>query len=191
MGIGKVIFINGPSSSGKSTLIKLLQEKLMPEPYMAIGIDKLIGMMPESVNDWVGCDILHPGFWWQKNLDSKGEEAYSLQLGPYAQKVNSVLKDIVVTMANSGLNVIVDEICLSSESYAKWQDMLAPFQKLYVGVHCATEILEKREMKRGDRMVGSAKAQNKLVHVGKTYDLDIDTGKNDLQICVDKIVGYL
>ena len=43
MTMGKVIFLNGPSSTGKTTIARLLQEKL-PEPYMHVGIDKLIGM---------------------------------------------------------------------------------------------------------------------------------------------------
>ena len=36
----KIIYLNGPSSSGKTTLAKALQESL-EEPYLHIGIDKV------------------------------------------------------------------------------------------------------------------------------------------------------
>jgi len=44
----KIIFLNGPSSSGKSSVAKELQ-KILPEPYMHIGIDAVISMMPDSL----------------------------------------------------------------------------------------------------------------------------------------------
>ncbi len=36
-----ILVLNGPSSSGKSTLSNLLQEKLK-DPFLHIGIDKMI-----------------------------------------------------------------------------------------------------------------------------------------------------
>lgn len=49
----KIIYINGPSSSGKTTLAQLLQQELDP-PFLHIGIDRVIGMMPDKLNDWEG-----------------------------------------------------------------------------------------------------------------------------------------
>ena len=48
-----IILLNGPSSSGKSTLANILQSKLN-DPFLHIGIDKMIGMMPEAINNWEG-----------------------------------------------------------------------------------------------------------------------------------------
>ena len=45
-----IIFINGTSSSGKTSLLKLLQKKL-PEPYLDMGIDKFIWMLPSRYLD--------------------------------------------------------------------------------------------------------------------------------------------
>lgn len=47
----RVIYINGPSSVGKSTLTRALQNALA-ETYLRIGIDQMIGMMPTRLNDW-------------------------------------------------------------------------------------------------------------------------------------------
>ncbi len=51
--IAQIIYINGPSSSGKTTLAKALQQEF-DQPFLHIGIDRVIGMMPEKLNNWEG-----------------------------------------------------------------------------------------------------------------------------------------
>ena len=43
---GTILILNGTSSSGKSTLIRLLQKDLN-QPYLEFGLDKLIWMLPK------------------------------------------------------------------------------------------------------------------------------------------------
>lgn len=52
-----IIYLNGPSSSGKTTLAKGLQQAF-DELFLHIGIDKIISWMPEKVNDWTGVSSL-------------------------------------------------------------------------------------------------------------------------------------
>jgi chloramphenicol 3-O-phosphotransferase len=40
-----IIFLNGTSSSGKTRILKALQDEL-PEPFLDMGIDRFIFMMP-------------------------------------------------------------------------------------------------------------------------------------------------
>lgn len=49
----QIIYINGPSSAGKTTLAHAVQEE-MEQPFLHIGIDRVIGMMPEKLNNWEG-----------------------------------------------------------------------------------------------------------------------------------------
>jgi len=44
---GTIILLNGTSSSGKTTLLRLLQDRLA-EPYLEAGIDKFIWMLPKG-----------------------------------------------------------------------------------------------------------------------------------------------
>ena len=44
----QIIYLNGPSSSGKTTLAKALQHAF-EEPFLPIGVDKIIGWMPEKI----------------------------------------------------------------------------------------------------------------------------------------------
>lgn len=82
--MAKIIYLNGPSSSGKTTLAKALQEKLK-EPFLHLGIDKIIGFMPEKINNWQG-DYAPLGFSWEKDKDPTGHTIYNLHTGPFAKK---------------------------------------------------------------------------------------------------------
>ena len=49
----KIIYLNRPSSRGKTTLAKALQHAF-EEPLLHVDIEKIIGWMPEKANDWTG-----------------------------------------------------------------------------------------------------------------------------------------
>jgi chloramphenicol 3-O phosphotransferase len=182
----QVIFLNGPSSAGKSTLAHALQAKLQ-RPYLHLGIDNLIAMMPAHLNNWEGGQATE-GFWWKSAYDSQGHLLQHIQLGPYAKKISQLLKQLAVTMLDAGMNLIIDEICVGEEStMTEWKKVLAPYSVLYVGVTASIEQLERRESARGDRMSGSARAQAQTVHENVTYDLEINTDKFSLNDCVAEI----
>jgi len=48
MAAGRIIFLNGTSSSGTSTLARALQSRL-PEPHMHVAIDAFYSMYPERI----------------------------------------------------------------------------------------------------------------------------------------------
>jgi chloramphenicol 3-O phosphotransferase len=60
-GPGRIIFLNGASSSGKSTLAKAMQQAL-PEPFLHVSSDHLVasGMLPARR------DLDGPFAWWQQ-----------------------------------------------------------------------------------------------------------------------------
>jgi len=49
---GKIIFLNGASSSGKSTIARILQERL-GEPFLHMQLDAFIDMLPRVDDDLV------------------------------------------------------------------------------------------------------------------------------------------
>nr|WP_245331012.1 chloramphenicol phosphotransferase CPT family protein [Mesorhizobium sophorae] len=58
----------------------------------------------------------------------------------------------------------------------------------FVAVHCPLEVLIKREKRRGDRPEGSAKRDFETIHVGKSYDLELDTG-DGVDANVDRLLA--
>ncbi|MCB1135941.1 MAG: AAA family ATPase [Chlamydiia bacterium] len=169
----QIIYIGGPSSSGKTSLARALQEKL-PIPYLHIGIDALISMMPDRLNDWTG-GVASEGFSWLADTDSEGHPIQTLRVGPYAGMVCNSLHAIVLCLLQEGHHLILDDIPLSPADFLKWKETLKGWSSLYVGVTAPLDVLEHRESTRGDRMVGSARAQYHASRMDFGYDLVLDS----------------
>ena len=184
----QIIYLNGPSSCGKSTLSKALQEALDP-PFLHIGIDKVIGMMPRKLN-WES-DPPSKGFSFKAAYDEKGILMQELQIGPFGKQILQAYEEIVVTLTKLKHFLIVDDIGLGKAEVDRWKKLLKDYQVLYVGLFASLETLEKREQARGDRMQGSARAQLKKIHKGVSYDLEIDTEKNSLEQNIQEILSFL
>ena len=186
----KVIFLNGPSSSGKTSVAKELQ-RILPDAYMHIGIDKIISMMPDHLNDCQGGRAEH-GFWWKKRVDAEGNLVCDIMLGDVAKRVSASLKSLVVALLQDGHNVIIDEVCISKEQATIWKETLQSFDVLYVGVTADMTTLEAREKARGNRMVGSGRAQAAIIHnTGIQYDLMLDTDVAPIEQCAATIVSLV
>lgn len=181
----QIIYINGPSSSGKTTLARLLQQELDP-PFLHIGIDRVIGMMPEKLNNWEGAPA-PLGFSWKSSFDDTGHPMHEIQLGPFAKKMSDTLKEIVLTLAKSDHYVIIDDVAFGKQDVDKWRAALKDYNVLWVGIHTPLPLLEQREKQRGDRMIGSARAQYIQVHKDVVYDLEFDTSKDSSEKIVHNI----
>ncbi|WP_330960945.1 chloramphenicol phosphotransferase CPT family protein [Photobacterium sp. 53610] len=168
-----IIFLNGPSSSGKSAIAKALQG-VMADDYLHIGIDTFIAMMPAKANTLNESDTPAHGFYWRTTLLNQ-QPVNRISSGPYGKAVNDAYRTTVRHLVDAGLKVIVDDVLNGSEEMTVWQSVLAGKNCLYVGVTCSAETLIQREQQRGDRHTGSAIEQASRVHCGIEYDLLIHT----------------
>lgn len=171
----QVVYLNGPSSVGKSTLARALQEKL-PTYFLHIGIDRIIGMMPLKTNDWEGDKGPLDGFYWKEESDLAGHRILTLQQGDFAAKIISTYHAIVLTLLQEEHSVIIDDVAFGQADVEIWQELLAPYKVLWVGLSAPIEILEAREIER-KRPLGSTRAQYLQVHDGVKYDLMLDSSK--------------
>lgn len=187
--MSKIIYLNGPSSSGKTTIAKALQESLN-EPYLLLGLDKIIGFMPEKINDWEGGPA-PLGFSWKPFTDPTGQPAYQIHMGPFAKKITRTLKDITLLLASQHYNLIIDDVAFDSIEVEEWRQVLKGYHVLFVGVLTPLEILEQRERVRGNRFLGTARGQYFKVHDNVAYDLEIDTHAQTLEENVAKIKAAL
>lgn len=184
----QIIYLNGPSSSGKTTLAKALQHAFN-EPFLHIGIDKIIGWMPEKVNDWTGGEA-PLGYSWKKSQDEDGNPIQELQAGPYAQRIGKTFREVVLALAKMGHQIIIDDVSFGKNQVDEWRESLKHFQVLWVGVNAPLSVLEQREKERGNRIVGSARGQFHKVHVDTFYDLEIDTHQASLTENIEKIKSF-
>ncbi|HEY2810817.1 MAG TPA: AAA family ATPase [Rhabdochlamydiaceae bacterium] len=184
----QIIYLNGPSSSGKTTLAKALQH-VFEEPFLHVGIDKIIGWMPEKINDWTGGEA-PLGYSWKKSQDEAGNPIQELQAGPYAQKIGAMFREVVLALAKMGHHIIVDDVSFGKNQVDEWKEVLKHFRVLWVGVNAPLSVLEQREKERGNRILGSARGQFHKVHLDITYDLEIDTHEADLRENTEKIKSF-
>lgn len=181
----QIIYLNGPSSSGKTTLAKGLQHAF-DDLFLHVGIDKIIGWMPEKVNDWTG-GIAPLGYSWKKSADESGNPIQELQVGPYAEKIADTFQEVVLLLAKMGHHLVIDDVSFGKRQVDEWKALLKNFKVLWVGVNAPLSILEQREKERGNRIAGSARGQFHKVHADATYDLEIDTHHATLVENVEKI----
>jgi chloramphenicol 3-O phosphotransferase len=150
---GKIILLNGASSSGKSSLAKFVQAT-SSQPFWHYSIDHLNagGVLPRERID-------SGEFLWS-SLRESFFEGFHRSIPAFAEAGNNLLVE----------HIIEDQ---------RWMDrllrLLAPFDVFFVGLHCPLEELERRELARGDRRIGEARSDFAITHSFGTYDFDLTT----------------
>ncbi|WP_433370608.1 chloramphenicol phosphotransferase CPT [Streptosporangium sp. CA-115845] len=169
----QVIVLNGGSSSGKSGIVRCLQA-ILPDPWLAVGVDTLVGAMPASMQaSDAGIDFAPDG---------------QVTVGPEFRILDAAWAEGIAAMARAGARVIVDDVFLGgAASQQRWQKALAGLEVLWVGVKCESAVAAGREIARGDRTVGMATSQAEVVHQGVLYDLAVDTTHTESLACAQNI----
>ena len=163
---GRVIFLNGASSSGKTTLAKELQ-KHAREPYLYLSIDTFLHQLPSSYLE--------------------DHAALAREFSRLLDGFNSSSAAI----ARAGNNVIIDMVLQERSWVTPCIMSFVGLDVVFVGVRCSLEVLESREKARGDRREGMARYQHDRVHAHGLYDIEVDTSVMPLGECVSRILNYV
>lgn len=173
--LGKIIILNGTSSSGKTTILQALQNELC-EPYLNVGIDKFIWMLPKRYLDrplWD--DIL----------------GLATQAGTLGHQLFSSMHKTIALLSRQGMNVVADHVLVEPEWLRECAELFAPLPAYFIGIKCPLPILLERERLRKDRTLGQAEAQFSLMHIHSVYDLEVDTSILSVSQCVQAIKDRL
>ena len=150
---GKVIIINGPSSSGKSTLALALQRQF-DIPFLRFSFDVFL---ENHVLPW---DQINGGaFSWSSIRPA----------------VFNGIHRCIPALATAGNNLIFDHIIETEIWMEELVQLLKGLDVFFVGLHCSLEELERREIQRGDRRIGEARADLETVHTFGPYDLELNS----------------
>ena len=146
-----VVLLNGPSSSGKSTLAKALQALIagrLSERYEVVSIDDFMKTDPmETIYE---------------------DDVFEIS-GDLCKRVSELLAE--------GAGVIIDHVITSERIFRQLQESLYPDPPFLVQVTCPLEILRQREQERGDRCPGSAESSAAYLYPKEGYDMTVDTGR--------------
>ncbi|RLJ82071.1 chloramphenicol 3-O phosphotransferase [Planococcus citreus] len=161
---GKIILLNGVSSSGKSSLAKLLATKL--EGYFHFGIDDF--------------DL----------VIEKMENRNTSKLIPIPTEV--FFHETVKLFSDKGIHLIVDQILHDEETISHLVSVLKEYPVLFIGIHCSVEEIDRREKNRGNRIIGQGRAQLEFVHrQNETYDIEVNTMETSLEVAAERIVARI
>ena len=162
---GRIIFLNGTSSSGKSSIAKELL-RILDEPYFHMPVDAFHAMR------------------------SRVEIAED-ELGDVLRRTWMGFHRAVAGMAAAGNNVVVDHPLSEEWRLLDCLGLFARRDVVLVGVRCSLEELDRRERERGDRPAGLAARQYHRVHAHGRYDLECDTTTDSAADCARRIGDFL
>ena len=168
MSKGRIIFLNGITSSGKTSIVDALQE--YEEPFFYVVANDLFEQM-------VGERFLRQDYW--KHL---GE-------------VIIMMYHTAKLYSDMGKNVLIDGILVERDEvrphYRQLMDILKDNPLDVVEVYCPLEICRERNIARGDRYETQSEEQAALMAKGIRYTMRVDTSQNTPEECAAQIVEQL
>ncbi len=94
-------------------------------------------------------------------------------------------------LADNGFDVVVDTVFERAECLDIMGRALADQPYQLVAVTCPLDILESRELERGNRPAGLARGQHDRVMHAARYDLQVDTHAQSVEECVDRVISLM
>ena len=158
----KIILLNGPSSSGKSTLSRALQKQLQESLFVNYSIVSIDDFMKLATNEKIYEDDV---------FEISGDMC------------DQVIKDL-----KKYDGVIIDHVITSERIYEQLLKALEQYTILTVLVTCPLDVLQEREKARGDRCIGSAEASYEYVYPRFGYDMTVDTFFHTPKMCALRII---
>lgn len=162
---GKVILLNGTSSSGKSSIAQALLD-MLDGTWFHLPVDAFHAMR------------------------CKGEISDE-DLQAEIDRTCKGFHRAVAGMAAGGNNLIVDYPLSRRWRLLDLLDVLVPEDTVLIAVRCPLPELERRERERGDRQLGLAAMQYDQVHSHELHDLDVDTNLLPPEECARRIRDFL
>jgi chloramphenicol 3-O phosphotransferase len=186
-GMGRIVILNGPPRSGKSSIAVAIQETF-DDVWMNLGVDHFKKMTPARFQPGIG---LRPG----------GERP---DLEPLVVLLYRAMYEAIATHSRLGINVVVDAVHHDAYSVPRQilrtcAQQLQGLPVLFVGVRCPVEVaLERRRATwggigydQGGTVQDPVRLWHEAVHRPGIYDLEVDTSVLPPAECADLIATRL
>ncbi len=165
---GRIIFLNGVTSSGKTSIVDALQER--EDIFFYVVANDLFEQM-------VGDRYLREDYW------------------KYLSDVIIMMYHTAKLYSDMGKNVLIDGILVEREEIKPHYEQLLEILKEnpldIVEVHCPLDICRERNCMREDRYETQSEEQLALMAKNITYRVKVDTSVHSSAECADIIMKEL
>lgn len=165
---GRVIFLNGVTSSGKTSIVGALQER--EDIFFYVIANDLFEQM-------VGDKYLRKDYW------------------KYLSEVIIMMYHTAKLYSDMGKNVLIDGILVEREEikphYEQLLEILKDNPLDIVEVYCPIDICRKRNCMREDRYETQSEEQLKMMAENIKYSMRVDTNIYSSEECAERIVKEL
>jgi len=165
---GRIIFLNGVTSSGKTSIVEALQER--DDVFFYVVANDLFQEM-------VGDKFLREDYW------------------KYLSEVIIMMYHTAKLYSDMGKNVLIDGILVERDEikphYQQLMEILKENPLDIVEVYCPLDICRERNIARGDRYETQSEEQHELMAQNVKYSLRVDTSVNSPEECAEMIVKEL
>ncbi|MBQ2952118.1 MAG: AAA family ATPase [Clostridia bacterium] len=168
MGKGKIIFLNGVTSSGKTSIVEALQDR--EDCYFYVVANDLFQEM-------VGERFLREDYWG------------------HLSRVIILMYHTAKMYSDMGHDVLIDGILVErpeiAPHYEQLRAILADNPLSIVEVACPLEVCRARNIARGDRYETQSDEQAAIMAQGIDYALRVDTDRMSSEECAEAVVRAL
>ena len=168
MSKGRIIFLNGVTSSGKTSIVEALQDR--DDCYFYVVANDLFQEM-------VGERFLRENYW------------------QHLSRVIILMYHTAKLYSDMGHDVLIDGILVErpeiAPHYQQLMDILQDNPLSIIEVACPLEICRARNIARGDRYENQSAEQAALMAKDIRYAMTVHTDKNTPEECAEAIVRDL
>ena len=168
MGKGRIIYLNGVTSSGKTSIVEALQARRDVFFYVVAN---------DLFQEMIGEEYLQEDYW------------------KYLGEVIIMMYHTAKLFSDMGKNVIIDSILVEREGvaphYERMKEILGNNPLDIVEVYCPLDICRQRNIDRGDRYESQSDEQAELMSKDIRYSMRVDTSLLSPAECADKILREL
>ena len=165
---GRILFLNGVTSSGKTSIVEALQARKDVFFYVVAN---------DLFQEMIGEEYLKENYW------------------KYLGEVILMMYHTAKLFSDMGKNVLIDGILVEQEGVAPHYERLLSILKDnpldVVEVYCPPEICRERNIARGDRYESQSDEQAALMAPDIRYSLRVDTSIHSPEECAEQIIRNL
>jgi chloramphenicol 3-O phosphotransferase len=183
-----IILLNGTSSSGKTTIAKILQEKY-PGVLLLYGVDNVVqNAFP------LKCDF--PPY-NEKSIkvavsQVAGQPIAKLIVSPFMYPIYKAAVSFYKTLSQLGYDIIVDEVLFDENRITPYFELLYSEKVYFVGIKPDKDVAVQREISRKDRFRGfAAGLYDEVYNPVFTYDIVLDSGQLRPEESAGRILKYI